>query len=352
MYKLNKTGVKMTNFVKIKHGTYRKNTIENMVFPVLKPLNIGKKGAFITVNGSEVLGDKFDKIRVLIEDPTKDLEYVTPAIYAEQAKIDNTPKEEESEADAIERIKERFDILDRMTHAVAEGTVRGMIVSGPPGVGKSFGVETVLEEYDMLTQVAGKPARTEVVKGSVTPIGLFQTLFNNSAPGNILVFDDCDSVLFDEVCLNMLKATLDSGKKRTITWKSESQALRREGIPDRFEFKGGCIFITNVDFENVRSKKIKDHLAALMSRCHYLDLTMNSKRDKFLRINQIVRDGMLEEYGFGTEGDKEIIDFMTENQDIVREISLRMVLKIADLKKMDSENWQKLAKTTCMSGAI
>ena len=39
-----------------------------------------------------------------------------------------------------------------MTHAVAEGTVRGMIVSGPPGVGKSFGVETVLEDYDMLTR--------------------------------------------------------------------------------------------------------------------------------------------------------------------------------------------------------
>jgi hypothetical protein len=150
----------------------------------------------------------------------------------------------------------------------------------------------------------------------------------------------------------MLKATLDSGKKRTITWKSESQALRREGIPDRFEFKGGCIFITNVDFENVRSKKIKDHLAALMSRCHYLDLTMNSKRDKFLRINQIVRDGMLEEYKFGKEGDKEIIDFMIDNQDICREISLRMVLKIADLRKMDSENWQSLARTTCMKGVI
>ena len=101
----------------------------DLVFPIVKPLNIGKKGAFITVDGTEVLGDQFSKIRVLIEDPTQDLEYVTPAIYAEQAKIDNTPKEEESEADAIERIKERFDILDRMTHAVAEGTVRGMIVS-------------------------------------------------------------------------------------------------------------------------------------------------------------------------------------------------------------------------------
>ena len=345
---------KAINYVKVKAGTYRKNEIVDMVFPIIKPLNIGKKGAFITVDGSEAMGDKFQSIRILIEDPTKDLEYVTPSVYAEQPKIDNTPKAEKEETDvqAIERIRERFDILDRMTHAVAEGTVRGMIVSGPPGVGKSFGVETVLEDYDMLTEVAGKPARTEVVKGSVTPIGLFQTLYNNSAAGNILVFEDCDSVLFDEVCLNMLKATLDSGKKRTITWKSESQALRREGIPDRFEFKGGCIFITNVDFENVRSKKIKDHLAALMSRCHYLDLTMSSMRDKFLRINQIVEDGMLDEYKFGKDGDKEVINFMTTNQTVLREISLRMVLKIADLRKMDPANWEKLARTTCMKGTI
>ena len=342
----------MTNFVKIKQGTYRKNTVENTVFPIVKPLNIGKKGAFITVDGTEVLGDQFSKIRVLIENPTEDLEYVTPAVYADQPKIDNKPKEEENEEQAIERIAERFDILDRMTHAVAEGTVRGMIVSGPPGVGKSFGVETVLEDYDMLTEVAGKPKRTEIVKGSMTPIGLFQTLYNNSNSGDILVFDDCDSILFDEVCLNMLKAVLDSGKKRYISWKSESNALRREGIPDRFEFKGGCIFITNVNFENVRSKKIQDHLAALMSRCHYLDLTMNSIRDKFIRIKQIVRDGMLEEYNFGKDGDKEVINFMVDNADKLREISLRMVLKIADLRKMDSANWESLARTTCMKGSI
>ena len=118
------------NYVKIKTGTYRKNEIVDTVFPILKPLNVGKKGAFITVNGTEVMGDKFASIRVLIEDPTKDLEYVTPGVYAEQPKIDNTPKDEESDEQAIERIRERFDILDRMTHAVAEGTVRGMIVSG------------------------------------------------------------------------------------------------------------------------------------------------------------------------------------------------------------------------------
>ena len=182
----------------------------------------------------------------------------------------------------------------------------------------------------------------------MTPIGLYQTLYNNSNKGDILVFDDCDSILFDEVCLNMLKAVLDSGKKRYISWKAESQALRREGIPDRFEFKGGCIFITNVNFEGVRSKKIKDHLEALMSRCHYIDLGMDSTADKFLRINQIVRDGMLKEYGFSKEFEKEIIDFMIKHSARLREISLRMVLKIADLAQMDFDNWKEISESTCM----
>ena len=248
----------------------------------------------------------------------------------------------------MNRIAGRFKILDDMSDAVANGVVRGLIISGPPGVGKSFGVEKVLDEYDAMSKLSGEGTRTEIVKGSMTPIGLFQTLYHNSSEGNILVFDDCDSVLFDEVCLNMLKATLDSGKKRTITWKAESSTLRREGIPDRFDFRGGCIFITNVNFENVKSKKIKDHLAALMSRCHYIDLEMDSERDRFLRINQIVRDGMLDEYNFGEQGNKEVVDFMVEHAKRLREISLRMVLKIADLRKMAEDNWKNLAEATCM----
>ena len=206
----------------------------------------------------------------------------------------------------------------------------------------------MLDEYDAMSKLSGEGTRTEIVKGSMTPIGLFQTLYHNSSAGNILVFDDCDSVLFDEVCLNMLKAVLDSGKKRTITWKAESSTLRREGIPDRFDFRAGVVFITNVNFENVRSKKIKDHLAALMSRCHYIDLEMDSERDRFLRINQIVRDGMLDEYEFGEEANKELIDFMVENAKRLREISLRMVLKIADLRKMAPDNWKNLTEATCM----
>ena len=324
--------------VVIKKGVYAKKPVVNTVFDLIKPVSNGSKGLFVTVEGGP-LGFPNRNLRVLLDDE-RDVEYT--------GVVEQDAKPEETDEEAMNRIAGRFKILDDMSDAVANGVVRGLIISGPPGVGKSFGVEKVLDEYDAMSKLSGEGTRTEIVKGSMTPIGLFQTLYHNSSEGNILVFDDCDSVLFDEVCLNMLKATLDSGKKRTITWKAESSTLRREGIPERFDFKGGCIFITNVNFENVKSKKIKDHLAALMSRCHYIDLEMDSERDRFLRINQIVRDGMLDEYGFGEEGNKEVVDFMVEHAKRLREISLRMVLKIADLRKMAEDNWKNLAEATCM----
>ena len=50
----------------------------------------------------------------------------------------------ETDDQIIERMRERFNILDDMTQASIDGVVRGMVVTGPPGVGKSCGVEAVL----------------------------------------------------------------------------------------------------------------------------------------------------------------------------------------------------------------
>ncbi len=339
-------------YAKVRNGLYRNQSVQG-VFPLVKPLQQGKKGYFVTVNASGVPNIDRDAIRVIVPQ-VEDVEYMSELDDTNpiSATVGDTPakaKATETDAEAIERIRKRFAILDEMSNAVVDGIVRGLIVSGPPGVGKSYGVEAVLDMYEAQNKLSGSRPKTEIAKGSMTPIGLYKTLYNNSERGDILVFDDCDSVLFDEVCLNMLKAVLDSGKKRYVSWKSESRALRAEGIPDRFEFRGGCVFITNVNFENVRSKKIKDHLAALMSRCHYIDLEMDTERDRFLRIEQIVRDGMLNEYGFGDDGDQEIVAFMKDNSKRLREISLRMVLKIADLRQMSPSTWRELAENTCMS---
>ena len=248
------------------------------------------------------------------------------------------------------RLRERFDILDEMTRAVKKGDVRAMIVTGPPGVGKSFGVETVLSKHDVFATVAQneKLKKYEVVKGAMSAIGLYKKLYEFQDKKCILVFDDCDSVLLDDLSLNILKAALDSGKKRMICWNTDSRLLRSEGVPNSFEFRGGAIFITNIKFENVRSKKLQDHLAALESRCHYLDLTIDTEREKILRIKQIVEDGMLESYEFQPWDIDEILNFIDNNKKKLRELSLRMVLKLADLKKSMPGNWRAVAEVTCM----
>lgn len=256
----------------------------------------------------------------------------------------------ETDDQIIERLRSRFNILDDMTRACKKGDVRAMIVSGPPGVGKSFGVEKVLEKHDVMADIANdsKLKKYEIVKGAMSALGLYKKLFEFRDPKCILVFDDCDSVLLDDLSLNILKAALDSSKKRTISWNTDSRSLKDEGVPNTFEFKGGAIFITNIKFDNVKSRKLKDHLEALESRCHYLDLTIDTTREKILRIKQIVGDGMLESYEFDDATKQEVVDFVDANKSKMRELSLRMVLKIADLRRSMSSNWQAVAEVTCM----
>jgi|TARA_B110000285_G_scaffold235326_1_gene316363 hypothetical protein len=253
----------------------------------------------------------------------------------------------ETDNEIVERLRERFSILDEMTQMSVDGDIRGMVVTGPPGVGKSFGVENVIEKNSLFDKLRGAVSRFGIEKGAASAIGLYKLLYRYADANNVLVLDDCDSVLYDELSLNLLKAALDSSKKRRISWNTESSALRREGIPESFEFKGSVIFITNLKFDKVRGK-IKDHLDAIMSRCHYLDLTMNSTRERLLRCRQVVKDGMLEEYGFSEAEQHEIVDFVDDNKDRMREISLRMVCKIADLRKTKSDKWQRMAEITCM----
>jgi len=256
----------------------------------------------------------------------------------------------ETDQEILTRLSERFEILDEMTKAVRNGNIRAMIVSGPPGVGKSYGVEYQLEKAGLLDVLAERKAKYEIVKGAMSAIGLYAKLYEFAAEGNVVVFDDCDDILMEEQSLNTLKGALDSSARRFISWNTDSRILRSEGIPDRFEFKGAAIFITNIKFEHVRSKKLRGHLDALESRCHYVDLQMDTQREKILRIKQIA-PSMLERYDFADCVRDELIDFVDANKDRLRELSLRMVLKLADLRKSFPTNWTTMAKTTCMKRA-
>jgi len=332
--------------IRILQGTYkirgRDVDLTGMVFPMVQDFKVGARGGYITVDGSAVAGFPARNIKIACDS--------TDAYEAVSAETQGK-KREESDEEIMDRIDERFCMLKDMTKACKRGDVRAMIVTGPPGVGKSHGVEEVLGKHDILVDISGdeKLRKYDVVKGAMSAIGLYSKLYQYADRDNVIVFDDCDSVLMDDLSLNILKAALDSKKRRMIHWNTDSRLLRQEGIPSSFEFKGSAIFITNIKFENVRSKKLKDHLEALESRCHYVDLTIDTEREKMLHIRNVIeRHGMLDDYDFDQNEQAAIVEFVNTNKKRLRELSLRTILKVADLAKAFPSKWEAMAENTVM----
>jgi hypothetical protein len=227
----------------------------------------------------------------------------------------------ETDAQIESKLSERFSILAELTDASISGVSRALIVSGPPGLGKSFTVEKKLSDWD--------PSGEDytIVKGMVGMTGLVKLLFQYRAEGKIIVFDDADSVFEDLGTLNMLKTVCDTTETRTVSYLKE----------------------TNLDFDVMINKghRLTPHFQALMSRAHYVDLAMRNKRDYMIRIKQVVKQGMLRSHGCDAMQEETVLTFINKNQDRLREMSLRIAIKIANLVMMGQSNWERVAEVTC-----
>src|SRR5210317_391463 len=189
-------GVRTMEQVLVRNGTYGKMKINDTVFNLVKGYTVGKKSNFITVDGTAHDGLPDRPVRInLVSKEDMDTKVIN-----------------ETDEQVMERLRERFDILTDMSYAACDGVVRGMVVTGPPGVGKSYGVEQVVREAEVMNKMSGGTGNTGMKfgmeKGAASAIGLFKLLFDYSGRGSVLVLYDCDSVLYDETSLNLLKAAL------------------------------------------------------------------------------------------------------------------------------------------------
>jgi hypothetical protein len=350
--------------VKISKGLYRGKPVEG-TFKMVKPYNAA--ASFITVFNPNPEPGTPNNQRIQCQPEDFQLLDAEGEELGEHVVVDNGVQGQgivvssnyeqvfvaaETEDEAMERISGTFAMLDKIVDGCAkEGGIRGLVVSGPPGIGKSFGVEKQLEVANMFRTIKGMDPKYEFVTGGVSSIGLYQKLYYNRHPENVLVFDDCDGILFEEESLSLLKGALNSGDKRRICWNKQSRVLNTDDIPDAFDFEASIIFLSNVDFERTIAKgsRISSHLEAIMSRCHYMDLEIGSTRDKILRIKQIIRDGMLKPYNFTDEQEADVLNFMLNNAEYLRELSLRMVKKVADFVKTDPHDWLEMAEATLLT---
>lgn len=254
-------------------------------------------------------------------------------IAARAAKV--APKR--TPAKMLTDLKERFEILSLLTHGAVNRNIRAMVVAGAPGVGKTYTVEKILEHSQ---------CKHDVVRGSLSAINLYMKAYEFKEPGSVLVLDDADSIFNDEDALNILKGLCDSSAERKVSYLKEAHALG--DIPQQFTFHGAMIFITNLDFQTFVDEgknKYALHFGALMSRALYLDLRLHSRDELALWVNHVAEHGRIfDREEVPRHVRPQILQFLTEHREDLRELSIRTLMKLCGLSKDNPHRWESIAR--------
>jgi len=257
---------------------------------------------------------------------------------AEKARIAlaNRPR---PDAEVLADLTDRFKMLNILTQAATKSNIRALVVTGAPGVGKTYTVEQVLASADI---------RHDIVRGAMSAVNLYKLAYEYRQPGSVLVIDDADSIFNDEDALNILKVLCDSSVTRRVSWRKESAALREDDVPNQFDFNGAVIFISNLPFQDMVDEgrtKYAVHMEALMSRSLYLDLRLHGRQAIMVWVSHVARAGkMFVREGVSLELGERILKFINLHREDLRELSLRTVLKCCHLAKANPNEWEKFAK--------
>ncbi len=326
--------------------------IENRVFRLLGQLaREPNLGTYITVDGEGHADLRQGKNRIYLVRPT-DFELIDAQSGKAAVSPDAEAEAERTDDEIAAELKETFQILAEMTAAAASGVIKGLVVSGPAGIGKSHTVENELETtIGMQARLTGEIPKYDIFKGYTSAINLYCMLYRFSDEGSVLVLDDADSALYDEDSLNLLKAVLDTKKTRRVHWGTNSPILEKEGVPSSFDFKGSIIFLTNIKWDGAKSPRIANHLQALMSRVHYISLSIETLRERIIHIKNVaLSTDMLDEYEFNQDEKEDLLNFLIENVTRLHSVDLRTVIKAADLAKAMPKTWKSRAAKTLFKG--
>jgi len=227
---------------------------------------------------------------------------------------------------------EIFSTLENYINLVLERKINSLILCGPPGMSKTYMVRRTLH-------FAGKsPGKDYIIeKGSSLGINsVYQLLYDNR--DKLIVLDDFDTPLSNEDIINIMKAITDSYGKRIVSLSPEkkmsTQGGERFDAPNKFEFTGQIIMITN---------KTKNSLdIALRSRSPVVEVSFNAKEvldafDKLLKFiaPQVPYETKLEVFNYIKELYK---------KDKYIDVSFRSIKACIDARVGNPDDWKEMAK--------
>lgn len=279
------------------------------------------------------------------------------------AKVIKAPKEKkltkseeaaEAKLDAIDYADPEtiFEDIDSFVQMVVDGIQPSLVITGLPGVGKTYGVTKLMKDNGLkqiepmdLPDGASVEELAELgfdpegetdgdwvhIKGASTAFGLYINLYKYKS--KLIIFDDCDKVFGDKDAVNILKGALDSSDKRVISWISKATTGKKLVAPPRFEFKGSVIFISNYYMKQIDS--------AIRSRSFVVDITLRAS-DIILRIKSIMKFIMPDVLSM--EAKSKALIFLEEavKTNAHMEISIRSLINNARIAQSGSKNWKRL----------
>jgi len=250
------------------------------------------------------------------------------------------PEDDLSDEQLLAQCKKRFAIMNRFVDKMIAGKfvkANSLLVTGVGGIGKTYPIERKV-------RAACPPEgqrQLRMTSGSISPVMFYKELFLASEKGGIVLLDDADAGLRNPEFLNLLKAATDTKASRWVSWKKKSATLEKEGIPNTFKFEGVVIIISNVPLKAnaERGGETGAHTDAVLSRAMHIDLGVTSSRALALWVGHMVReermlDAMFDAAGmsdFKEQAAEEICQFVYNERDSFRAITLREVVKIADM---------------------
>ncbi len=242
-------------------------------------------------------------------------------------------------------LEENYANVEKYIQGICKGEFRSVIVNGPPGVGKSYSVDTYLQQY-------AKEDSYKVAAGHMTPLSLYGNLYQYRNVGDVLVLDDIGSVFSKIEGINLLKAAMDTKPVRRISWESSSTVVMNLGLPPHFEFKGSIVLISNIGFVQKKGK-MQEHLDALKDRSYSLHISDNTKEELYQQVCfMVIKKGLLKEFDLAAEQQSKILDYIGSNLDQLNKVSLRLAMKLAGLMKANPEEWSSMADSGLLSGSL
>ena len=262
-------------------------------------------------------------------------------ISSGEVKSNMEVKNENALQDKVKFLEETMEDIYQISRKVAAGAFNSLFISGRAGTGKTYNVEKAMQDEGL-----EEGEDWILVSGAASPIMMFKKFYQFR--NKTLVFDDCDSVFRDENGRNMLKAALDTKAVRKISWmkkssivfdpkdfennpEAEFNALEAGLVPNKFEFAGRVIFISNLEKEKA------DPDGAIRSRSILIDVapddaTLMERMKKLLPY--------LEPTDMPVNEKEEIYEFMKNAGDV----SMRTFVKAAGFKRAGLSDWQRMAQ--------